>query len=259
MKSWTLVSAISLPAPDDDQVVGGLGHLAHQVRGHEHRPALGGQRLQQVADPADAVGIQAVDRLVQDDGLRVAEQRRGDAEPLAHAEGEAARPASGPPRPGRPGRPPRRPGAGRCRAVCARASRWLNALRPVWTDRASSRAPTSCSGAVCSRYALPFTRTVPAVGASRPRIIRIVVDLPAPLGPRNPVTTPGSHGERQVVDGSLVRRTLGETRGLDHGHLFRSTGAVGASLVGHPTERRCAPAAPGTRPGEGCPPFLWET
>ena len=31
----------------------------------------------------------------------------------------------------------------------------------------------------------------PAVAASRPRISRMVVDLPAPLGPRNPVTRPG--------------------------------------------------------------------
>lgn len=75
--------------------------------------------------------------------------------------------------------------------VAASASRWLNALRPVWMARASSIAPTSCSGAGCSAYGLPLTVTLPAVGASRPRIIRIVVDLPAPLGPRNPVTMPG--------------------------------------------------------------------
>src|SRR5215213_2621812 len=31
----------------------------------------------------------------------------------------------------------------------------------------------------------------PLVGRSRPRMMRIVVDLPAPLGPRKPVTTPG--------------------------------------------------------------------
>jgi hypothetical protein len=37
-----------------------------------------------------------------------------------------------------------------------------------------------------------LTVTPPAVGRSRPRIIRIVVDLPAPLGPRKPVTRPGS-------------------------------------------------------------------
>src|SRR6185369_10194107 len=37
----------------------------------------------------------------------------------------------------------------------------------------------------------PSMVTRPAVGASSPRIILIVVDLPAPLGPRNPVTCPG--------------------------------------------------------------------
>ena len=31
----------------------------------------------------------------------------------------------------------------------------------------------------------------PASGAARPMIMRMVVDLPEPLGPRNPVTTPG--------------------------------------------------------------------
>src|SRR3954447_226934 len=34
-------------------------------------------------------------------------------------------------------------------------------------------------------------RTSPAVGRSRPSIMRMVVDLPAPLGPRKPVTMPG--------------------------------------------------------------------
>jgi hypothetical protein len=32
--------------------------------------------------------------------------------------------------------------------------------------------------------------TEPPLGAAKPMIIRIVVDLPAPLGPRNPVTCP---------------------------------------------------------------------
>jgi hypothetical protein len=35
------------------------------------------------------------------------------------------------------------------------------------------------------------TVTDPLVGSSRPRIIRMVVDFPAPFGPRNPVTVPG--------------------------------------------------------------------
>jgi hypothetical protein len=36
-----------------------------------------------------------------------------------------------------------------------------------------------------------LTFALPAVGASSPTIIRIVVDFPAPLGPRKPVTIPG--------------------------------------------------------------------
>jgi hypothetical protein len=35
------------------------------------------------------------------------------------------------------------------------------------------------------------TITDPLVGASSPRISRMVVDFPAPFGPRNPVTVPG--------------------------------------------------------------------
>src|ERR1700686_2542156 len=56
---------------------------------------------------------------------------------------------------------------------------------------ASSRAPTSRSGSGRSPYLLPFTLVTPASGASSPMIIRMVVDLPDPLGPRNPVTWPG--------------------------------------------------------------------
>src|ERR1700730_5123916 len=56
---------------------------------------------------------------------------------------------------------------------------------------ASKRPPTSRSGKARSRYALPLILTDPASGASRPMIIRIVVDLPDPFGPRNPVTWPG--------------------------------------------------------------------
>ena len=48
--------------------------------------------MQQGADPADALDVQAVHRLVEDDGGGITEQCRGDAQPLAHAEGELARP-----------------------------------------------------------------------------------------------------------------------------------------------------------------------
>ena len=77
-----------LAAADHDQVIRGVLHLRHQVAGHEHRAALGRQRLHQVADPQDPLGIQPVDRLVEHEQGRVTEQRGGDAEPLAHAERE---------------------------------------------------------------------------------------------------------------------------------------------------------------------------
>ena len=77
-----------LAAADHDQVVGGERHLGHEVGGDEDRAALGGEPLEQVAHPVDALGVEAVDGLVEHDGLRVAEQRLGDAEPLAHAERE---------------------------------------------------------------------------------------------------------------------------------------------------------------------------
>src|SRR5258708_29411711 len=38
----------------------------------------------------------------------------------------------------------------------------------------------------------PQTETCPVVGEMKPAIIRMVVDLPAPLAPRKPSTSPGA-------------------------------------------------------------------
>lgn len=65
------------------------------------------------------------------------------------------------------------------------------AVRPPCTAPASSSAPTCRIGSFIEAYGLPPTNAVPASGASMPRITRIVVDLPAPFGPRKPVTRPG--------------------------------------------------------------------
>ena len=77
----------------------------------------------------DALGVEAVGRLVEDEDLRVAQQRGGQAESLAHAEGELPDPAVGglgevdevenlvdP------------PGRGAAGEGCTR--RWLRAVRP---------------------------------------------------------------------------------------------------------------------------------
>jgi len=76
-------------------VAGSLLQFAHQVAGHQHRAALGGQRGQEAAHPYDALGIHAVERLIQHQRRRIAKQGRGDPEPLPHAQGVATRLAPG--------------------------------------------------------------------------------------------------------------------------------------------------------------------
>ena len=86
----------------------------------------------------------------------------------------------------------------------ARHSRWLRALRPPCTALASSSAPTWRGALGSLRYGWPPMVTVPAVGLSRPRIMRIVVDLPEPLGPRKPVTAPGRTWKERLYTAVLA-------------------------------------------------------
>lgn len=58
--------------------------------------------------------------------------------------------------------------------------------------RGVEHRPDDLGGRRSSPYRLPPIVAVPAVGVTRPRIMRMVVVLPAPLGPRKPVMTPGS-------------------------------------------------------------------
>ena len=53
-------------------MVGGLGHLAHQVRGEEDGSSFGGQGTHELADPLHALGVEPVDRLVEDERPGVA-------------------------------------------------------------------------------------------------------------------------------------------------------------------------------------------
>ena len=65
-----------------------------------------------------------------------------------------------------------------------------------YTARGSSIPPSSRSGATCARGARPLTMTEPLVGSSRPRIILIVVDFPAPFGPKETRDDARSHRKR---------------------------------------------------------------
>jgi hypothetical protein len=54
------------------------------------------------------------------------------------------------------------------------------------------------------------------VGRSSPMIMRMVVDLPAPFGPRNPVTVPGAIVKLRECTAVVSPLARGELACLDH-------------------------------------------
>ncbi|GMA41895.1 hypothetical protein GCM10025883_39400 [Mobilicoccus caccae] len=71
-------------------------------------------------------------------------------------------------------------------ASCSAAS----PVRPGWKHSESSTDPTTTAGFGSRRYGRPSTNAVPESASANPRRILMVVDLPAPLGPRNPTMLP---------------------------------------------------------------------
>ena len=74
---------------DDRHVRAQVAHVGDDVRGQDDDDVLADVR-EQVVEAHALLGVEAGGRLVDDDELRVAEQRLRDAEALAHAAGEAA-------------------------------------------------------------------------------------------------------------------------------------------------------------------------
>ena len=90
------------------------------------------------------------------------------------------------------------------RAAAARVRRWLRPLRPGWKAVASSAAPIVRSGSSIATGELPSTRASPRVGRNSPSRARIVVVLPAPLGPRKPVTRPASTAKERSSTATVL-------------------------------------------------------
>lgn len=78
-----------LTPADDHDLVDGLLDLTQQVTRDQHRPAARGEVPEEATQPRDALGVEAVRRLVEDQHLRVAQQCRGQGEALPHTEREA--------------------------------------------------------------------------------------------------------------------------------------------------------------------------
>ena len=112
----------------------------------EHRPPVGGERAQEVAQPAHALRVEPVGRLVEDQQLRVAEQRRREPEPLPHPERVALDAALRRSRRARPAAAPRRRASRAARRPGSSVRRWSRPERPGWKSVASSTAPTRSAG-----------------------------------------------------------------------------------------------------------------
>ena len=191
-RSATLVSAISRPRPMTTRWSAvSSSSLIRWLETSTARPSAASDRSRP-ADPDDALGVQAVDRLVEHQHRRVAEQRRGDAEPLPHAEREAAGPASR-----ADGRRPDLvehlvdpPGG---EAVAVGQPQQVVAGSPAGVHGSGVEQRADLGQRVTQRRGTAGRRPARrrSSGASSPRISRMVVDLPAPLGPTNPVTSPG--------------------------------------------------------------------
>ena len=65
-------------------------------------------------------------------------------------------------------------------------------------------------------------RSSPPLGGETQPIIRMVEDLPAPLGPRKPNASPGAHLDVDAVDGGEVAEPLDQAAGVDQGSSVRS-------------------------------------
>ena len=79
------------PLPDDAHGVGHLVDLTEQVAGDHHRHAKpAGQVPDQLPHLLDARRVQAVGGLVQNQQLGIAQQGRGNAQPLLHPQGIVA-------------------------------------------------------------------------------------------------------------------------------------------------------------------------
>ena len=203
---------------DDHDVVDGLGDLREHVARDKDRPPLARERAQEVAEPADSLRVEAVGGLVEDEHLGIAEQRRCEAEALAHPERVALHAPPARLSPCRPARAPRRRVTAGCHRPAASTRRWFRPERPGArrTSRAGRR-PVGPAGRARDT-ACRERWFVPAVGRTSPRIARIVVDFPAPFGPRKPVIVPGfTENVRSSTASVEPNRLLSPTTSITRG------------------------------------------
>ena len=185
------------------------------VAADQHRAALAGEVGEHVADPADAFGVEAVGRLVEDDRVRVAEQHAGEAEALPHAQRVAAHPV--PPTAVSP--TSSSTSSTRSRAMpfdgCQPAQVVASAAAGVHVAGVEQRAHlVQRRGEVA--VAAAVERGGAGVGPVEPEHAPHGGALARAVGPEEAGDHTGTHLEREVVDGDLRAEALGEVDDRDH-------------------------------------------
>jgi hypothetical protein len=82
-------------------------------------------------------------------------------------------------------------------------------------------------------HVVPQMRAVAGgLGVMKPASMRMVVDLPAPLGPRKPTTSPRAYLEADDVHGREAAEALGQALALDQCRHMQAPPGRGCSRGG---------------------------
>ena len=164
-----------------------------------------------------ATRVEAGERLVEHEHVGPVDQRADQLHPLLVAEREVLELVAGPVGEAELAEPAgglavgRRPGEAAQLAEVAQLLEHLHRrVQAALLGEVAERRRASWS------IGRPSQRTSPASRAVSPKIARIVVVLPAPLGPRNPVTDPGCTRERHAVERPHRAVRADETVDLQH-------------------------------------------
>ena len=214
-------------AVDDQDLVDGLRDLGQDVARDEHGAPAGRERAQEVAQPAHALGVEPVRRLVEHEQLRLAEQRRREPEPLAHAERVALDAPSRGAVELDEAAAPRRPASRAARRRGASVSRWLRPERPGWKSVASSTAPTRSAGCSSSRVGLAEHERPPARRRREPEQHPQRRRLAGPVRAEEAGDRARLERERELVDRGQLAEPLRQRLGT-------TTGATAHTLPGSP-------------------------
>ena len=199
---------------DDDDAIRGLCDLREDVAGDEDRPSLRRERAEEITEPADSGGVEPVRGLVEHEHL-VAEQGRGEAEPLAHAQRVALD------APLRRGRQldqrehlvdPRGGDAGGGRLHAQVVAPGAARMHLARLEHCADTMERAVEAAVGARRARSRARRPDARARATERS---VVDLPAPFGPRKRAV-PGSTRKLRSATACVFPKRLASPSDLDH-------------------------------------------